>query len=124
MFNIMAFKNKVSLIVIFILYFCFINSSFSAVKIKGGVITSAEVLKTEKPKPRDDLIFNLNNFDKTHLNQKLTIEEAIRFENRIGIGAPYDRVKRYVGKTRKEVINLVIKELENYKDKFEWPVER
>ena len=82
MFNIMAFKNNFSLIVIFILYFCFINSSFSAVKIKGGVITSAEVLKTEKPKPRDDLIFNLNNFDKTHLNQKLTIEEAQLVEHR------------------------------------------
>lgn len=99
--------------------YCFPASS--AVKIKGGVITSAEILKTQKPKPRNDLIFNLNNFDKIHLDQKITLEEAIRFENRIGIGAPYDRVKRYVGKTRKEAISLVIKELENYKDKFEWP---
>ena len=121
MLNFLVYKNNFSLIFTFILYFLFINFSFSAVKIKGGVITSAEVLKTEKPKPRGDLIFDLNNFDKTHLNQMLTIEEAIRFENRIGIGAPYERVKRYVGKTRKEVINLVIKELENYKDKFEWP---
>ena len=63
----------------------------------------------------------MNNFDKTHLEQKLTLEEAIRFENRIGIGAPYDRVKRYIGKTRKEAIDLVINELENYKDNFEWP---
>ena len=30
--------------------------AFSAVKIKGGVITSAEVLKTVKPNKRDDLI--------------------------------------------------------------------
>ena len=90
-------------------------------KIKGGVITSAEILKTQKPEPRNDLIFNLNDFDKTHLEQKLTIEEAIRFENRIGFGAPYDRVQRYIGKTRKEAIDLVINELENYQDNFEWP---
>ena len=63
----------------------------------------------------------MNDFDKTHLEQKLTLEEAIRFENRIGFGAPYDRVKRYIGKTRKEAIDLVINELENYQDNFEWP---
>ena len=110
----------VSILTVFVfLIYCF--PTFSAVKIKGGVITSAEILKTQKPEPRDDLIYDLNNFDKTHLEQKLTLEEAIRFENRIGIGAPYDRVKRYIGKTRKEAIDLVISELENYKDNFEWP---
>ena len=107
-----------TVIAVFSIY-CFPTSS--AVKIKGGVITSAEILKTQKPEPRNDLIFDLNNIDKTHLEQKLTLEEAIRFENRIGIGAPYDRVKRYIGKTRKEAIDLVINELENYKDNFEWP---
>ena len=107
-----------TVIAVFSIY-CFPTSS--AVKIKGGVITSAEILKTQKPEPRNDLIFNLNNIDKTHLEQKLTLEEAIRFENRIGIGAPYDRVKRYIGKTRKEAIDLVINELENYQDNFEWP---
>ena len=30
-------------------------------------------------------------------------------------------MKRYIGKTRKEAINLVINELENYQDNFEWP---
>ena len=110
----------VSILTVFVfLIYCF--PTFSAVKIKGGVITSAEILKTQKPEPRNDLIFNLNDFDKTHLEQKLTIEEAIRFENRIGFGAPYDRVKRYIGKTRKEAIDLVINELENYQDNFEWP---
>ena len=110
----------VSILTVFVfLIYCFPTSS--AVKIKGGVITSAEILKTQKPKPRNDLILDLNNIDKTHLEQKLTLEEAIRFENRIGIGAPYDRVKRYIGKTRKEAINLVINELENYQDNFEWP---
>ena len=107
-----------TVIAVFSIY-CFPTSS--AVKIKGGVITSAEILKTQKPEPRNDLIFNLNDFDKTHLEQKLTLEEAIRFENRIGFGAPYDRVKRYIGKTRKEAIDLVINELENYQDNFEWP---
>ena len=102
----------VSILIVFVfLIYCI--PTFSAVKIKGGVITSAEILKTQKPEPRNDLIFNLNDFDKTHLEQKLTLEEAIRFENRIGIGAPYNRVKRYVGKTRKEAIALVISELEN-----------
>ena len=110
----------VSILTVFVfLIYCF--PTFSAVKIKGGVITSAEILKTQKPEPRNDLIFNLNDFDKTHLEQKLTLEEAIRFENRIGFGAPYDRVKRYIGKTRKEAIDLVINELENYQDNFEWP---
>ena len=110
----------VSIFTVFVLLiYCFPTSS--AVKIKGGVITSAEILKTQKPEPRDDLIYDLNNFDKTHLEQKLTLEEAIRFENRIGFGAPYDRVKRYIGKTRKEAIDLVINELENYQDNFEWP---
>ena len=110
----------VSILTVFVfLIYCF--PTFSAVKIKGGVLTSAEILKTQKPEPRNDLIFDLNNFDKTHLEQKLTLEEATRFENRIGIGAPYYRVKRYVGKTRKEAIELVISELENYKDNFEWP---
>ena len=110
----------VSILTVFVfLIYCF--PTFSAVKIKGGVITSAEILKTQKPEPRNDLIFNLNDFDKTHLEQKLTLEEANRFENRIGFGAPYDRVKRYIGKTRKEAIDLVINELENYQDNFEWP---
>ena len=77
------------------------NVGFSAVKIKGGVITSAEVLKTEKPKKRNDLIYDLKKLNLSHLDKKITFKEAVRFENRIGIGAPYNRVKRYIGKQEK-----------------------
>ena len=81
MTKFLKFKNNLlfSLVLIVLFTIIYVSSSFSAVTIKGGVISSAEVLRTEKPKPRNDLIFDLNNFDKTHLNQKLTIEEAIRF---------------------------------------------
>ena len=95
--------------------------SYSSVKIKGGVISSAEVLKTQIPLKRDDLIYNLNKLDLLHLDKKITLKEAIRFENRIGIGAPYKRVKRYIGKTRREAIEIIIQELEGYKDNFDWP---
>ena len=82
--------------------------SYSSVKIKGGVISSAEVLKTQIPLKRDDLIYNLNKLDLLHLDKKITLKEAVRFENRIGIGAPYKRVKRYIGKTRREAIEIII----------------
>ena len=95
--------------------------SYSSVKIKGGVISSAEVLKTQIPLKRDDLIYNLNKLDLLHLDKKITLKEAVRFENRIGIGAPYKRVKRYIGKTRREAIEIIIQELEGYKDSFDWP---
>ena len=57
--------------VIFILLFS--NASFSAVKIKGGVISSAEVLKTDKPKKRSDLIYDLNKIDFSHIVNQLKI---------------------------------------------------
>ena len=97
------------------------TGSFSSVTFKGGIISSGEILNTEKPKDRDDLFYDLKKLDLTHLNKKMTLTEAIRFENRIGIGAPYKRVKRYIGKTRKEAINLVVQELEFFQDEFEWP---
>ena len=104
-----------------VIFLLFSNVSLSAVKIKGGVITSAEVLKTEKPKKRNDLIYDLKKINLSHLDKKITLKEAVRFENRIGIGAPYNRVKRYIGKTRKEAIKIVVQELENYQDDFHWP---
>ena len=114
------------LVIINFLFFSFLSFlssefAFSAVKIKGGVITSAEVLKTVKPNKRDDLIIDLNKIDLVHLDKKISIAEAIRFENRIGIGAPYDRIKRYIGVTRKDAIKLIVKELKQYSDDFDWP---
>ena len=81
------------LVIINFLFFSFLSFlssefAFSAVKIKGGVITSAEVLKTVKPNKRDDLIIDLNKIDLVHLDKKISIAEAIRFENRIGESSP------------------------------------
>ena len=59
--------------------------------------------------------------DKVDLDLIMTLEDAARFERRIGIGAPSKRVNRYVGKTRREAIQLVVSELENYQDHFLWP---
>ena len=59
--------------------------------------------------------------DNVNLDLVMTLEDAARFENRIGIGAPLKRVTRYVGKTRREAIKLIVSELENYQDDFLWP---
>ena len=112
-------KKLFFLIYLFLTIICGF-SSFSAVTIKGGVITSAEVLKTEKPQKRDDLLYDLRKLDLSHLNAKISQKDAIRFENRIGIGTPLNRIKRYVGLSRKDAIRLVVQELESYQDKFEW----
>ena len=59
--------------------------------------------------------------DKIDLDLVMTLEDAAWFESRIGMGAPFKRVTRYVGKTRREAIQLVVSELENYQDDFSWP---
>ena len=59
--------------------------------------------------------------DNVNLDLVMTLEDAARFENRIGIGAPLKRVTRYVGKTRREAIKLIVSELDNYQDDFLWP---
>ena len=46
--------------------------------------------------------------DNVNLDLVMTLEDAARFENRIGIGAPSKRVTRYVGKPRREAITLVV----------------
>ena len=47
-----------------------------------------------------------------HLNLKLSKFDAIRFERRIGIGAPLNRVSQWIGLTRKQAIEKTISELE------------
>ena len=59
--------------------------------------------------------------DDSHLDEVMTKKDAIRFEKRIGFGSPVDRVVRYIGLTRREAIDLVIDELKNYEDDFDWP---
>jgi len=113
--------KKLTFIILFLSSIISSYSSFSSVTFKGGIISSGEILKTEKPNDREDLFYDFNNLDLSHLEQTMSIADAIRLENRIGIGAPYKRVKRYIGKTRKEAIRLVVQELESYQDKFKWP---
>ena len=95
----------------------------AAVNFKGGQISSSSgSLKTEKPAERPDLIFNLSDFDSSHLNLKLSKFDAIRFERRIGIGAPLDRVSQWIGLTRRQAIEKSISELEAHSDNFKMPL--
>ena len=55
------------------------------------------------------------------LEEILDKEAAIRFENRIGFGAPEYRVARYVGKTRNQAIKIVVDELREYQDRYRQP---
>ena len=100
----------------------FLGQAEAGVTFKGGQISSSSGnLKTEKPAERPDLKFNLNDFDSSHLNLKLSKFDAIRFERRIGIGAPLHRVSQWIGLTRKQAIEKTISELENHSDGFIMP---
>ena len=59
--------------------------------------------------------------DDSFLDVEMDFASAVWFENRIGYGAPKDRVDRYVGMTRREAVALVVKELKDYQDPFELP---
>ena len=98
-----------------------INHVFAKTTFKGGIITQSNSLPTKSPSVRKDLIFNLKNFDESHLDKIITKKEAIRLERRIGIGAPVDRIKLHVGKTRRQAINDIILNLSKYKDNIIWP---
>ena len=59
--------------------------------------------------------------DDSYLDVEMDFASAVWFENRIGYGAPKDRVDRYVGMTRREAIALVVQELKDHQDPFELP---
>ena len=59
--------------------------------------------------------------ENAYLDVEMDISEAIWFENRIGYGAPKHRVDRYIGKTRRETVRLVINEIKQYEDTFDLP---
>ena len=101
-------KSLLYLSVIIHLFIYSINYVFAKTTFKGGIITTSKSLPTSKPKIRKDLIFNLKNFDESHLDKIITKKEAIRLERRIGIGAPVDRIKLHMGKTRRQAINDII----------------
>lgn len=114
-------KSLLYLSVIIHLFIYSINYVFAKTTFKGGIITTSKSLPTSKPKIRKDLIFNLKNFDESHLDKIITKKEAIRLERRIGIGAPVDRIKLHMGKTRRQAINDIILNLSKYKDNIMWP---
>ena len=104
----------------------FLGQAEAGITFKGGQISSSSGnLNTEKPAKRPDLKFNLNDFDSSHLNRKLSKFDAIRFERRIGLGAPLNRVSQWIGLTRRQAIEKSISERTNdgiawvtTKDKF------
>ena len=68
------------------------------------------------------IVKKLNEFLKEdHLDTVISKQEAVWFENRIGFGAPNERVERYIGKTRREAINLIIAELKGHRDQYVAP---
>ena len=78
-----------------------------------------QVLSLDKPLERPDLKFDFSQLDDAHLDEVIDLKSAIRFENRIGIGAPLKRILRYVGMTRRDAIKLVVAELQAHEDPFE-----
>ena len=68
------------------------------------------------------VVEQLNDFlNEDHLDIVISKQEAVWFENRIGFGAPSERVERYIGKTRRDVIDLIIAELRGHTDQYEAP---
>ena len=62
---------------------------------KSGSAASNEVISAQSDETDRRLAIN---FD--HLKEIMTFQDAVRFEQRVGIGAPISRVKRYIGLTR------------------------
>ena len=82
-----------------VILFCnisFVKIANAKTTFKGGIITQSKNLKTVTPKVREDLNFDLGTFDDSHLNEVINKREAIRFERRIGYGAPLKRVRLHI----------------------------
>ena len=116
---------KIDIIFLFIFFLIFnviyAHKAIAKTTFKGGIITESKPFNTTKPKERKDLIYDLKSFDGRHLNQIITKNEAVRLERRIGIGAPIDRVKLHIGKTRRDAINDIVSDLKKYQDNVLWP---
>ena len=67
-------------------------------------------------------IEKINEAEYAHLDEVIDKKSAVRLENRIGIGAPEHRVIRYVGKTRREAIQIIVNELIYHEDTFALPM--
>ncbi|MCE2517031.1 MAG: DUF1800 family protein [Alphaproteobacteria bacterium] len=99
----------------------FVFSAQAETVFKNGVISSSSGLSTSPPAARDDLIIALEDIKDDHLDVTLDRAAAIRFEQRVGIGAPQHRWQRYIGMTRRAAIALVVEELAAYQDGYTWP---
>ena len=116
-------KHYISLFVlIWLINIAFLEKVTAKTTFKGGVISQSKSLPTKNPIERQDLDFDLITFDNSHLNKIINIRDAIRFERRIGYGAPLKRVKLHINKTRKQAIDDVISDLKKYEDSIEWPL--
>ena len=73
----------------------------------GGVESVINFLKTDT--------------DDSYLDARMDLASAVWFENRIGFGSPKHRIERYVNRSRRDVIELVVSELTEHTDKFEMP---
>ena len=94
-------KNKTSIILVIIFtIFCFTANSKTI--ISGGVITTQNDIKnldsssdvfftSYKIKPPEKI-----EISKEHLKKIITFNDAVHLERRIGIGAPVERVQRYI----------------------------
>ncbi len=100
----------------------FLEKGTAKTTFKGGVISQSKSLTTKKPIERKDLDFDLSTFDNSHLNKVVNIRDALRFERRIGYGAPLGRFKLHINKTRKQAIDDIIYDLKKYEDEINWPI--
>ncbi len=108
-----------------VIWFCnvsFVKIADAKTTFKGGIITQTKNLKTATPKTREDLKFDLSTFDYSHLSKVIDKRDAIRFERRIGYGAPLNRVRLHINKTRKQAVDDVISDLKKYEDTIKWPL--
>ncbi len=99
-----------------------LEKTYAKTTFKGGIITQSKSLKTVTPKSRNDLNFDLSLFDDSHLSKMINQRDAIRFERRIGYGAPIKRVRQHINKSRKQAIDDVISDLKKYKENMKWPL--
>lgn len=119
MSHLVKLKNYIILFLIIIILTP--NFSYSRVKISGNNITTENIDLKKKYIPFNIKAPKKINIDKTHLNKTIDFIDAVHFERRTGIGNPINRVKRYIGLTRKQAIEILISELVNKDDKFVYP---
>ncbi len=116
-----VFYKIVTFLVVLLWSHLILEKTYAKTTFKGGIITQSKNLETKTPKLRKDLKFDLDDFDTSHLSIILSQNDSIRFERRIGIGAPPERIKLHTSKTRKQAVDDVVSNLKNYIDNIEWP---